>query len=247
MSKKGNKKTANKSLETLKRKQYARGGRRGNPPARKAAQPVQELKQIKSAPIPLKVSDQKPTKIGGKPTPLPKPIGNKGIDPKSLFSDPVKVGGIKNPKDIKLPEPSRSTGGGRGRPIGNQPTVPNIEQQLGSGGRETLLGNQTPISNESIAPPRPPQPLGESGQLQQLQRAALQESETIKNAQYTPKGTSNLPNLKDSLGSQELFNQEKKSTGDTANFRRASHRNLKMWRNRLLCLNPNSLKQHSKA
>ena len=26
MSKKGNKKTANKSLETLKRKQYARGG-----------------------------------------------------------------------------------------------------------------------------------------------------------------------------------------------------------------------------
>ena len=128
MSKKGNKKTANKSLETLKRKQYARGGRRGNPPARKAAQPVQELKQIKSAPIPLKVSDQKPTKIGGKPTPLPKPIGNKGIDPKSLFSDPnMGGGGIKNPKDIKLPEPSRSTGGGR----------------------ETLLGNQTPIFNES--------------------------------------------------------------------------------------------------
>ena len=160
MSKKRNKKTANKSLETLKRKQFARGGRRGNPPAKKAAQPVQELKQIKSAPIPLKVSDQKPTKIGGKPTPLPKPIGNKGIDPKSLFSDPnmggegppkprpkvpvtapkprpslfadpVKVGGIKNPKDIKLPEPSRSTGGGR----------------------EALLGNQTPISNEIIAPP----------------------------------------------------------------------------------------------
>ena len=149
MSKKGNKKTANKSLETLKRKQYARGGRRGNPPARKAAQPVQELKQIKSAPISLK------TKIKSNVVsdPSPKPIGNKGIDPKSLFSDPVRVGGIKNPKDIKLPEPSRSTGGGRGQPLGNQP-----------------LGN----------------------------------SETIKNAQYTPKGTSNLANLKDSLGSQEI-------------------------------------------
>jgi len=121
MSKKGNKKTANKSLETLKRKQYARGGRRGNPPARKAAQPVQELKQMKSAPLPLKVSDQKPTKIGGNPTPLPKPKP-------SLFADPVKVGGIKNPKDIKLPEPSRSTGGTIGQPLGNANTIKKCEQ-----------------------------------------------------------------------------------------------------------------------
>ena len=116
MSKKGNKKTANKSLETLKRKQYARGGRRGNPPARKAAQPVQELKQIKSALEPLKTKTK--TRVVSDPAPKPRP---------SLFSDPVRVGGgaLDTPKDIKLPEPSRSTGGRSGQAIGNQTNISN--------------------------------------------------------------------------------------------------------------------------
>jgi len=185
MSKKGNKKTANKSLETLKRKQYARGGRRGNPPARKAAQPVQELKQIKSAPIPLKVSDQKPTKIGGNPTPLPKPRP-------SLFSDPVKVGGIKNPKDIKLPEPSRSTGGGRGQPISDltpiksSPMDENTRRRVESGmggGREALLGNQPLGGGEQLK-----QEVGKFNQQISNQRETFNQD----NAKALAAGTTNF-------------------------------------------------------
>jgi len=161
MSKKGNKKTANKSLETLKRKQYARGGRRGNPPARKAAQPVQELKQIKAAPQLTKaIPKQKVSDPAPKPAQEVKQIewASQPID-SSLFSDPVKAGGggIKNPKDIKLPEPSRIAGGGKGQATEGSGGPINESLNLS---RESLaenvmqpLGNQRGGSLEKIAQP----------------------------------------------------------------------------------------------
>ncbi len=110
MSKKRSTRNTNKSLKALKRKQYARGGK-------SAVQSQRELlgqQQKKTLATPVQ------PKTGPKP---------KKSTPDSLFSDPARVGGggMDNPRDIKLPEPSRSLGGGRGQPIKNDATINQVQ------------------------------------------------------------------------------------------------------------------------
>ena len=74
MSKKGNKKNANKSLEALKRKQYARGGRGG----RAIPEKIPKLKPKPRDLFDDSVKEPKapvapPQGGGGKPYPTPKP------------------------------------------------------------------------------------------------------------------------------------------------------------------------------
>ena len=68
---------------------------------------------------------------GPAPKFIPDPVKADGVDP-SLYSDPnlgraTRGGGIDNPRDIKLPEPSRSLGGGRGQPIRNDATINQVQ------------------------------------------------------------------------------------------------------------------------
>ena len=110
MSKKRSTRNTNKSLKALKRKQYARGGK-------SAVQSQRELlgqQQKKTLATPVQ------PKTGPKP---------KKSTPDSLFSDPARVSGgrMDNPRDIKLPEPSRSLGGGRGQPIRNDATINQVQ------------------------------------------------------------------------------------------------------------------------
>ena len=174
MSKKRSTRNTNKSLKALKRKQYARGGR-------SAVQSQREL---------VEQQQKKPVKTSLKPK----------VD-SSLYSDPnlgraTSGGGMDNPKDIKLPEPSRSTGGTRGQPKGNantikkvQATVPPPIQQL------QPIGTGVPASDVPAFDPRRNSGIagGIKGQQMELANINNQEQVNIRQQAQGDGGTSYLP------------------------------------------------------
>ena len=103
MSKKGNKKTANKSLETLKRKQFARGGAGGNFPARKSIKPKSRdlfddsVKGTTPKPkVPAPYDDSNPPKkIPNSSGPVVVPTKNTVVpdSPKPKTTNPPPTGG----------------------------------------------------------------------------------------------------------------------------------------------------------
>ena len=166
MSNKEKKKNANKSLEALKRKQYARGGRTGrkNPRDKAKEEGIDLMTLPKPKPQPKPSPKPQGAPIVAPPKKIisdPAPTQLKNVvDPKSLFSDPNLGSGVRdNFKDIKLPEPSRSAGGGRGQPIKNvggiqtdqtQPVnyTKKLKADMGNGGESLVENIMQPLGNQ---------------------------------------------------------------------------------------------------
>jgi len=168
MSKKGNKKTANKSLETLKRKQYARGGRggRGEPEMKPKGKPKPQ--------VPAPYDDSNPPKP--KPKKIPNPSGPIVAPPTdTVIVDPPTSGGPKvSPETVEggggykentgvaggvdpslYSDPDMGGGGRRdNNPYGNGPrggTPP--PQTEGQEPDPTYLDQQDPASRGSVSLP----------------------------------------------------------------------------------------------